>query len=406
MTDPIRGVVGVHDIDANLDGAGQIIRDVDAKVYLKDPEKKPFMAITEKFKLTESTTQKKREYQTDQELGSSITITNNPLAAGGTTVTCSTADSRTVKAGDVLMYVGATIDQMICTAVADGSLTVSRGYGTTLAGAGWTALELPQGSILYNLGPDAGEKASAPEGVMTQPTMNWNWVQQYLDAVTLSKDATTVKEYQGDLRVNEHAKTIIKMTKRMEYDAMFGIRHKSDHTSGYASWDSGEAYKFGGLRYFIETNIKNLAGATLNEAYFEGIAKDIFRYGASRKALICSPEVAMRIRDFGMSQVQYKPDETRYGWKVNTYDLGLGTLDIHPHWLLSGMTTVTNTPMAGDLMFWVDFDEVKRVNKQTLTLYKDIQSKSDLNKVWDAYQAKFTWTFGREYTHGVIFGGK
>jgi hypothetical protein len=187
---------------------------------------------------------------------------------------------------------------------------------------------------------------------------------------------------------------------------MFGVRHKADHSTGYATTDDGTALKAGGLRYFISTYVKNLAGATLNEAYFKSIFKDIFRYGSERKVLVCSSVVKDRIIGYGLSQIQYKSDEKTYGWDVTTWNTGHGLLDIMPHKLLDDINTVTNTPFDGDLMFWVDFNEIKRINKQTLTLYKDVQTKQQPNLVWDFYQAKYSWKFGREYCHGIIYGGK
>lgn len=402
----VRGVVGAVDVDSTMTGAGLKKRDVEEKILLLDPQASIFTSFTQKVGATRTTNQRKFEWMVDSDKANYVTLTAS--AGTGTTLTVSTTDAASVCVNDILYYPKLpTGEQMLVKAVNDstGQLTVVRQYGTTLAGSAISAISLASGAVLYNLGPVLGEKADVGQGVYDDPTFVWNWAEYFQCVVEMSKDQASLDAYGGDPRAFQHAKKIIEYTKQMEYKAMFGIRHKADHSGLSITWDDGYAYSTGGLQYFIETNVKNGSGNAYSATVFRGWAPSLFRYGSTRKALICSPEFAMLVDSWALSATQYRPGDDTYGVHFTQWDLGLGILDIIPHPLLQGMNGGVSSSMTGDIMFVVDFNEVKRVIKDKITLSKDVQNSESLQTIKDVYEGKFGWQWGREACHALIYGG-
>lgn len=402
-----RGVVGASDVDSTFSGAGLKKRDVDEKILLLDPSTAIITSFTTKVKAIRKTNQRKFEWMVDADRANYITLTAS-ASGTDTELTVSASDAKNVNINDVLYYPGLTMgEQMLVVGVNDntGVITVVRQYGTTQGGSPISAKTLASGAILYNLGPVYGEKASIAQGIYNDPAFVWNYVEYFQCVVEMTKDQATLDAFGGDPRAHQHAKKIVEYTKGMEYKALFGIRHRADHSGLGIAWDNGVAYSTGGLQYFINTNVKNANGSSYNSTLFRTWAPDIFRYGSKRKALICSPEFAMKVNGWAESSVQYRPGDDTYGVAFYSWDLGVGQLDIIPHWLLRGMRSGISGAMNGDIMFVVDFNEVKRVIKDPITLEKDVQNPESLQTIKDVYQGKFGWQWGREQCHALIYGG-
>lgn len=403
-----RDVVGIYDVDPTLTGAGLVKRDVEDIIYKLDPDAAPFLTIINNLKATRTTKSRKFEWAVATEVAPYVTLTAAALATD-TIINVSTTDAQYVRPNDRLFYQsGASTEVMLVTAVNDGTgaLTVVRSYGTTPGGAPITALALPAGAKLLNLGPVYGEKAVVPPGQLLPHTTLFNYAELFQQTVEITVDARDAEYYGGDLRKEEHAKAIVEYLKKQNLAALFGIRHTASHTSIGISGDTGQGWATGGLQYFLTTNIVNGGGVELNYTNFHTAVTQAFRYGSKRKALICSANMGQKIASLAMANIRYKPDDNAYGIEITEWNMGGFTLDIVIDRHLDLITSGVTGAMAGDIAFIVDFNDtgLKKVIKEPVSLKPEVQNKESTRVIKDLYQGVFGWQWGLEKKHAMVYG--
>lgn len=340
-------------------------------VLLKRMEGKKSIAINPSFKWLE---QELRPRQDQVNFGTGYT-------AGATSIVVDNGAYFNV--GDVAMDI-ATQEHLLVTAVSTNTLTVTRGWGTTVAGT------ITDNDYLMIIGSAIAEGADSPAIKTVAEATKTNYTQIFRTSFGVTGTGDASELYGGsDMNFQRKLKGIEHM-KSMELAFLFG--QPKEDTSG-----SQPIRQTGGLNYWISTN-RTDAGGTLTEAEFETFLRSVFRYGKQEKLLVASPIVVSAINAWASGKIQMVPKDKTYGISVMKYLSGQGEINIAIDRALADFNTYNGYAFAVD----TEFLKYRHLKDRDTKLRTNIQAaRADAQE--DEYLTEAGLEARLEKAHGVLY---
>lgn len=197
--------------------------------------------------------------------------------------------------------------------------------------SGTTDQNMADDDVLYILGVADSEGDTSQPAHTQNPTQVDNYTQIFKKSVEqsgsrLSSD-NVVSQHDWD---HQRRKTAIEHLEDIELAMLTGEPSAQSVTpaSGY-----GDTRTTGGVRHFVTENVTSAIG-TLTEPVWETWMRTLFRYGASKKTLFCSPIVISALNGFSSSDLRTSVGDESYGVKVMNLMTAHGEVALVKHNLL------------------------------------------------------------------------
>jgi len=302
-------------------------------------------------------------------------------------------DGTKFRAGDVVRDVTAG-EQFRVTVVATNVLTISRGWGDTVAQA------LVDDDVLVIIGNANAEGASIRAALTTQKTKKTNYTQIFREPIDITETGAATETYGGpdDLATLRKEHLDVHM-KDIERAFLFGEPKEDTSTVG-----TDEPIRAtGGLEYFLSTNVTADANGILTEAEFEDWIGDVFQYGGEKKFGLLSSLIASAVNSWAKSKLNMFPKDKTYGIAVMNY------LSVHGEINFVLERLLTENAVWNGMAFAID---VERVGYRYLSgngrnrdtkLLKDRQAAGD-DKIKEEYLSEIGFWLATENRHGQLKG--
>ena len=317
--------------DASTEGS--LIVDAVDKIFLLEPNQHPLVTLlTNVGKVWDgkawkgSSMQKKAtgnpEFKSFEDYyGGRYARASAAVAAGGTSISLTGAGSSSgyiFTVGDTAK-VARTGENMLVTAVAATSITVTRNYGTTAAAA------IVASDGIFIVGNVNEENAVARNTNATLSTPVTNYTQIYKTTIAVSNTEKEANLYGGKDLPYMRAKKGTEHALDIERSFWFGEK-KLDNagTQGHARRATG------GILEFINSGnsyVQNQGGA-LTAPDLNTFLREAFTYGNDTKVLFAGGIVLQAINEIARGQIQTKPLDSTYGIKISTWVSTFGTINI------------------------------------------------------------------------------
>jgi hypothetical protein len=308
---------GTNNINTSL-----VVRDVSSTIHLLKPAETPLMTLLKSKSGNSTGTATKIEWIEDSlqsrwmtlNAGIDNAVTSMVLTAGGGAL---------ASINDLLINT-TTNEIVLITNIVGDTLTVTRGYGDVAKKAAMTTAHK-----LLNIGNVNMQGAGAPAERSNNPTMNYNYMQIFRKAFSVTNTLNAINLY-GDQSELER----LHMKK--------GIEHAVDIEmalwNGHRNMDLTGAQPMGalgGVRQFLEgtNNVFSKASGSLVEADLDTYMEAWFKYGSSTKVAICGPTFINWIHNLAkakMNLIQADQDK-KYGLNMTTLVSPYGELKIVRH---------------------------------------------------------------------------
>lgn len=339
-----------------------------------------------------------------QTSGTSNVITVATLTNGATVL----LPGAQFKAGDILMLYDASLtdaadwdgtgatapELMIVTAVANTTVTVTRGY------AGKATVEILTASDSLRLvGSAYAEGSTSAAGIAGSPAKNTNYTQIFKSAFNQTNTAIATKYRTGDQFANDRKRAMFRHSESLEMSALFGVR--KEDVSG------AEPLRMaGGLRYFLSTNV-NAAVGNVTNSFFLSTLSTLFNYnaGGAGDERICfignSALNAFQKAALGDSRINinYDGQVNFFGMKLLKYVIPQGTFYLKSHPLLN------TDPVYDKSMFVLNGRGfiVRPLKGRDTKIQTNIQA-NDADQRKDQWLTETGWELQFERTQGY-YGG-
>lgn len=245
------------------------------------------------------------------------TITDNPLASGGTTINVAAGTGVYFRAGDIVKIE----DELIrITAVATDALTTvaspnGRGWG------GSTAASHVQNSVIEIVSVAILEGEATPgESRMTTKSSVSNYTQIFEDVVKISATLEAVEQWAPG---SEYARQLGKTMKSL----MIVV----DKTLIYGKPNAGSSTvprSMGGIRHFIATNVASAAGAQVSENLLLDMLHLVYEAGGQVQTLFTTLTQKRGINKFLDPNRRTDFSQRQAGAVVDTFMWDEGTVDV------------------------------------------------------------------------------
>jgi hypothetical protein len=187
--------------------------------------------------------------------------------ADGTGTSLTVADAYIYQVND-LIRIESEIVRVTALAGAT-TLTIVRAYaGTT--GAAHAA------KPAFNLGSAEPENSDAPAGRSATPSRLYNYVQTFSTAVDMSNDEIAQLSTAGNYFNSELKRRFVEQMQRFGNAFYYGVRYEDT---------TNKIHVMGGMKYFVTTNVTNVAGA-LTIATIDALIKLIVDAGGDPKVIV------------------------------------------------------------------------------------------------------------------------
>lgn len=176
----------------------------------------------------------------------------NTSTAEITGITLSSGHGARIRVGQILEIrdTSAVAHQALVTAVSSDTIAIKRGWGVGTDGTFGTPTSVATITTGTIVGRAHEEGTAAPDDRMYYPSMVYNYVQEFAEAVTLTNQEQNIRRYGIDRALDyETDKVTRKLLKNMERQALFGKRVIAS---------SGVPGAFGGLPQYINSTIGNI----------------------------------------------------------------------------------------------------------------------------------------------------
>lgn len=263
----------------------------------------------------------------EDELEPRVDTLTAALTSGGTTASVAHAEYFTVD--DVINFPESNENVAVASVnVGAGTIGLTRSVGAEPPAA------YAANAVLRIIG-SARAEGDVSRGInSTLEVEQLNYLQIQRTSLGATNTQLSTELYDGNDLEYQAAKKLILHLKDMEQTLLFGQRAL---TTATLAVDSSTQYKryTGGILEFIQTNRLDVGGI-LTESVFDAFSRMSFRYGASRKLLLCSPTVIQAINNFAKDKLVTIPEDERYGLALREYRTPFGDWVLVNHWLLSG----------------------------------------------------------------------
>lgn len=255
---------------SNINSDQKVVQMAD-KVWDWEPQTAPFLKL-----LTLSSRGKKgvegtHFYHLEQQRLAESTTTTATHTNSVTTLKLTTTDF--LQPNDVIKNTTTDENMLVATIVSANSITVTRGWGE-VSGTAMSA----SGQTIVKLGPAYADGADKNTPLQRLLDTGYNVIQNFRKELGLDWNTDATKMYSGSERARLRKETMIELKRYMEKQFLFG-QLKVGGTNNAPQRQTR------GLKYFISTNVHNIAGA-LTESTFLGHLESDFAYGSKKKVLL------------------------------------------------------------------------------------------------------------------------
>jgi hypothetical protein len=271
-----------------------------------------------------------------------------------------------------------------------GSITVSRGWGTTAA-----SMNNLDELLLIGVAQPEGDTSRTP--TTDNPAKITNYTEIFrepfaMSGTMLSTDNQT-SPHDWDLQTKVKG---IKHGKDIEYAFLFGAGNLD------TSATPGPRRTTKGATRFITTNV-TAVGGTMSETTFNTFLRSQARYGGTRRVLFGSAIVVGAINQYAQGKILTNVGGTNYGYDINTYISPFGKTQVVYHRLLEGTK-------YGGYGISLDMDQItyrylgggKGGSRDTHMNTHIEENDRDGRK--DEYLSEVGLQFGQERMHGLLTG--
>lgn len=305
-------------------------------------------------------------------------------------------DGSVFRIGNVVQNVS-TGEQMYVSNVSTNTLTLSRGYGTTSAGA------IADNAVLAILGNANAEGGSIPTAVTSLATKAYNYTQIFREVINVTETQSATEIYAGGSDINELRREHLRLhLLDLERAFLFGERKEDVATIGATS---GPVRTTGGARSFISTNVTNVGSYTgiLTQALFEDWVADVFTKGGDKRMALVSPLIASAINSWAVGKLNMYPKDKTYGIAISQYLSIHGQLDFVVERMFAENSTWAGYGFAFDMdLLGYRYLNGNGKNRDT-KLLKDRQAAGE-DELKEEYLTEAGLWFANEGRHGFIKG--
>ena len=303
--------------------------------------------------------------------------------------TLSTNDGSIFRSGDIVK-VPATGECMLVTAVSGNDLTVTRGYGSTVAAA------ISADADLLIIGSAMEENSNGREVKSTVESNGYNYTQIFRTPIALSGTEAASKMHGGRDRAYQRRKASLEHKRDIARALYFGQR--KEDVSGAAPRRT-----MGGLIEFLSGEDTQVAFDSTSKpltyrSFDSEVAAAAFRHGSKEKLLIAGPALASAINSWSESRlVSDIAEDATYGIRVKNLITTYGDLKVIYDPLLEGAYKGYG--------FVLDPENVRYayLDGRDTKLYTDIQD-NDVDGVIDEYLTECSLELRLPKTHMMITG--
>lgn len=268
--------------------------------------------------------------------------TETALAGRAETVTLADGSGTTLTVTDAYIYqvndlIRIEAEIVRVTAIASATtLTIVRAYAGT-SGAAHSSKRA------VNLGSADPENSTAPAGMTDNATRLYNYVQTFTRAVDLSNDEIAQLTTQGNPMNAQVKRRYIEVMQKFSAAFYYGIRYEDG---------TNKIHTLGGLKYFLTTNVTNVAGA-LTIAAIDALVKSIVDAGGDPKVIVVGTKQKQKLDALDANVVRTgKRNSDQVGGANISQTWQSGILDHE-------MDIIIDLTVADDELWVLDTDHIK-----------------------------------------------
>lgn len=347
---PTRGVATDQTFGFNATNA-ILIRDVGSSVFYLDPNKAPFVLLTDAVGGSKTATNPRFEWYEKALRPSTANLDSASTVDGttnGTTLTIDSGDAANVfRVGDLVWNPARSEIYRVTAQVAAREWTVTRAAaGTSATNAAAAGDDL---FIVGNAQPE-GADVGLPDEWQETHEFNFTTIARTTFGASRTREASDA--YTGKPRPKIRAEQAIKHAMDIERAYLFSGRSEDTTTA------NAPVRTTGGFRYFADQNILDMAGASLSEPDLEVWMEDLFAHTTSgdSRLLLASAPLITALDMLAVDKIHTVSDPNlTYGIAVRQYQTAHGNLNIVKHRLLSeGGSDYANGGIAVDVKKLMD----------------------------------------------------
>lgn len=284
-------------------------------------------------------------------IGFESTLASAVASAGATTITVDTNDGNLFQVGAILELYEvlpntdipdqSTYEQVRVTGINGDVLTVVRGHGGSTARASHAADD----TIVRFLSTSEPLNSEHTEAPRVRGVRFFNYPQRFQAKLTADKrtQAMPTHEHPSNAFLNDFADETVKQKILLERQMFRGLRQKGVGNTVPST--------FGGIDYFLTSNVVNLSGADLSFNDLDAVLSDLWANyeSADKVKIVCSMNTA-RILDTTIDPIrrsEFRSDDT-VSRVVRQYGFRAGTFSVEP---------TRNVPDG--VIYLLDFNNIK-----------------------------------------------
>lgn len=293
---------------SNINSSRRVV-DIGNKIDMLEPDAAPLTQLTRKVGKRVAINPK---FEWLEEAPLTKTDTAAATYTAGVTAVAVAAGTRFRKY-DVVKNIS-TGEQMLVTAVATNTLTVSRGWGVTSADT------IAAAATLLIVGNAQAEFSDSVEKKIQTDVTKTNYTEIFRTPFGLSRTMNNSETYGGGDLKHQRKSQLIEHQKTIERSLWFG--EMKEDTSG-----THPRRATGGVLSYISTYASD-ASTTLTETEFETFLRSGMRYGSKTKWLFADAIITSAISSWGKDNIQVTPKDKTFGINVMRWLTPFGLINI------------------------------------------------------------------------------
>lgn len=238
--------------------------------------------------------------------------------AGDTTLTCD--DVTHLNVWDVCRVVGGEVVMITAKSNGDSTITVTRAFGATAAGA------IADNTPLYKIGTANEEFGSKPNVLMVQNRPRTNYLQIFKKVIGLSRTAQNSEMYGGKKLPELRQEGMIEIKKDIERSFLL-----SEPYENLTGGPGGKPIRATGGAYYWTTTgggYTETATTTYTKTMWTSFVRNCFLKGSDTKIALCSPLIIDMLSYWKDNNLRFEPSDEFYDIRVAEWITGHGRLII------------------------------------------------------------------------------
>ena len=380
-----------------IDTATSLMRDVESEIEFETPEAAPLTAIFKALRGRRVADQRKFEWPFVPDYPKDLSVSADATAAA-TQIVLGANEYGRLRRGMQLLNSRTGETFVVGGAAEPSSATID-----IIARA--PAQAMVNGDALRIIGTAAEENHDKPAIRSQAEVYAYNYTQIHESIWGLTGRAQNSSSYMGNEKAYERKKLMVRHTQEKEEILINSWRYQSS-TAGPIN--STELTTTGGLRFWVQSNVWNMAGQRPTEGQFFDFLAYVMQFGPSGyerkgesggKLLVYSPAWASLIDSWAKNKIQYENISTKLGIKIGFLQSSVGDvmLKLHP---------LFGRPGYRDKLFILDLPLLKYVahKGRDTELAENVQTPGG-----DRYEALVRSDFGLEAagderSHAMAYG--